>query len=78
MDDASTRNPRRFCNSNRCPYSVRQFLIWSARELGIELDFEGSGENEIARIASITGNLSLGLKVGDVICKVDPRYFRPH
>lgn len=69
--------PEDFVIATGVQYSVRQFLIWSASELGIELDFEGSGEDEIARIASITGNLSSGLKVGDVICKVDARYFRP-
>ena len=44
---------------------------------GIGLSFEGTGESEIARISSITGDLAPALNVGDVICKVDPRYFRP-
>ena len=69
--------PEDFVIATGIQYTVRQFLIWSANELGIELDFEGSGENEIARISSITGNLTSGVKVGDIICKVDSRYFRP-
>ena len=58
-------------------YSVRQFIIWSAAELGLTLRFEGQGVNEIAVVDSITGTQAPGLKVGDVIVKIDPRYFRP-
>jgi GDPmannose 4,6-dehydratase len=58
-------------------YSVRQFIQWSAEELGINLEFEGKGVNEIAVVSSIKGNNAPGLKVGDVIVKIDPRYFRP-
>ena len=70
-------NPEDFVIATGVQYSVRQFIIWSAAELGIELSFEGCGEAEIARISSITGNLAPALNVGDVICKVDSRYFRP-
>ena len=69
--------PEDFVIATGVQYSVRQFIIWSAGELGIELSFEGCGEAEIARISSITGDLAPGLNVGDVICKVDSRYFRP-
>ena len=58
-------------------YSVRQFITWSAAELGVSLRFEGQGVDEIAVVDSITGNNAPGLKVGDVIVKIDPRYFRP-
>ena len=58
-------------------YSVRQFITWSAAELGLSLRFEGQGVDEIAVVDSITGNNAPGLKVGDVIVKIDPRYFRP-
>jgi len=58
-------------------YSVRQFITWSAAELGVSLRFEGQGVDEIAVVDSITGNQAPGLKVGDVIVKIDPRYFRP-
>jgi GDPmannose 4,6-dehydratase len=58
-------------------YSVRQFIQWSAQELGITLRFEGQGEDEHATVAAIVGDNAPGLKVGDVIVKVDPRYFRP-
>ncbi|GAB1258034.1 GDP-mannose 4,6-dehydratase [Aurantivibrio plasticivorans] len=58
-------------------YSVRQFIVWSALELGIELEFEGSGVEERAIVKSIEGDKAPALKVGDVIVNVDPSYFRP-
>ncbi len=58
-------------------YSVRQFIQWSAEELGVTLKFAGNGVNETATVAAIQGDKAPGLKVGDVIVKIDPRYFRP-
>ena len=58
-------------------YSVRQFVEWAAKELGVTLKFEGVGLNETASIAAISGDRAPALKVGDVIIKIDPRYFRP-
>ncbi|MBO9467528.1 GDP-mannose 4,6-dehydratase [Tropicibacter sp. R15_0] len=58
-------------------YSVREFITWSARELGIELEFSGSGVDEIAKVASVTGDKAPALKPGDTILRIDPRYFRP-
>ena len=58
-------------------YSVRQFILWSAKELGITLRFEGEGLDEVAVVESISGDKAPALKQGDVIVRVDPRYFRP-
>ncbi|MDO9482354.1 MAG: GDP-mannose 4,6-dehydratase [Hydrogenophaga sp.] len=58
-------------------YSVRQFIQWSAQELGVTLRFEGHGVEERGVVDSITGDNAPALKVGDVIVKIDPRYFRP-
>ncbi|MBT5004110.1 MAG: GDP-mannose 4,6-dehydratase [Porticoccaceae bacterium] len=58
-------------------YTVRQFIQWSAAELGVTLRFEGEGLNEKAIVQSITGSNANALKVGDVVIKIDPRYFRP-
>ena len=57
--------------------SVRDFIILSAREIGIELEFSGSDVDEIATVVSIIGDNAPSLSVGDVIVRVDPRYFRP-
>lgn len=58
-------------------YSVRQFIQWSAAELGITLQFEGHGIEEQGVVSSVNGDKTSAIKVGDVIIKVDPRYFRP-
>jgi GDPmannose 4,6-dehydratase len=58
-------------------YSVRLFIQWSAEELGVTLHFEGQGVNETATVIAIHGDKAPGLEVGDVVVKIDPRYFRP-
>ena len=58
-------------------YSVRQFIEWSATELGIALEFRGSGVDEVAVVARVTGDKAPALKPGDVIMRIDPRSFRP-
>ena len=58
-------------------YSVRQFITWAAEELGISLVFSGEGTEEIATVAAVTGELAPGVKEGDVVMRIDPRYFRP-
>ncbi|MEL7580606.1 GDP-mannose 4,6-dehydratase [Pseudoalteromonas sp. D15MCD-2] len=57
--------------------SVREFVALSAKELGITLEFSGEGVNEVATVAAIEGDNAETLSVGDVIVRVDPRYFRP-
>jgi len=69
--------PEDFVIATGVQYSVRQFIQWSAQELGIDLRFEGKGVEEKAYVASIEGGNAPGLKVGDVIVQIDPRYFRP-
>ncbi len=46
-------------------YSVRQFIEWTAQELGMELTWQGSGVGEV------------GLSDGRAVVRIDPRYFRP-
>ncbi|MBV1916341.1 MAG: GDP-mannose 4,6-dehydratase [Pseudomonadales bacterium] len=57
--------------------SVREFVRLSATELGVELVFSGEGLDEVGTVKAITGDALPGIAVGDVIVKVDPRYFRP-
>ncbi|MBC6986984.1 GDP-mannose 4,6-dehydratase [Alteromonas sp. BZK5] len=57
--------------------SVREFVTMSAKEAGITLEFSGEGVDEIATVIGVAGKSAPGVKEGDVIVKVDPRYFRP-
>lgn len=57
--------------------SVRDFITRSAAQLGITLGFEGHGLDEVGIVLAISGDSAPALAVGDVIVKIDPRYFRP-
>ncbi|ASG43776.1 GDP-mannose 4,6-dehydratase [Citrobacter freundii] len=57
--------------------SVREFVRMAALEAGIEIQFSGKGINEIATVVNVSGNCAQEVRVGDVIVRVDPRYFRP-
>jgi GDPmannose 4,6-dehydratase len=69
--------PEDFVIATGVQYSVREFITWSARELGIELSFSGSGVDEIATVTSVKGDMAPSVRPGDVILRIDPRYFRP-
>ncbi len=58
-------------------YSVREFINWSAKEAGISLEFTGAAEDEIATVTAVAKPCTDAVKVGDVIVRVDPRYYRP-
>ena len=58
-------------------FSVRQFIEWSAMEIGIKIKFEGDGIEEYAVIEFIKGDDAPALSVGDIIMRIDKRYFRP-
>ncbi|KQM63541.1 MULTISPECIES: GDP-mannose 4,6-dehydratase [unclassified Sphingomonas] len=58
-------------------YSVREFITWSAAHLGITLRFEGEGVDEIGIVDKVEGEDALAVKTGDVLVRIDPRYFRP-
>ncbi len=58
-------------------YSVRQFVLWTAAALGITMRFEGEGVNERGIVEAIEAGAETTLTPGDVILRVDPRYFRP-
>jgi len=69
--------PEDFVIATGVQYSVREFITWSAKELGITLRFEGEGVDEIGVVEAVEGDAAPKVKVGDVLVKVDPRYFRP-
>jgi GDPmannose 4,6-dehydratase len=69
--------PEDFVIATGIQLSVREFVIRSAKELGITVKFEGAGESEVGIVAQVEGNKAPAIKVGDQILKVDPRYYRP-
>ena len=69
--------PEDFVIATGKQYSVREFITWSAAELGITLKFEGEGTSEEGIVAAVDGDLAPAVSVGDTIVRVDPRYFRP-
>lgn len=69
--------PEDFVIATGVQYSVRQFIDWSARELGITLRFSGQGLDEVAIVETVTSDLAPAVKPGQVLMRIDPRYFRP-
>lgn len=58
-------------------FSVRDFILWSASELGIELRFEGEGTAEVAIVEKVRPGSEAMVSVGQVLVRIDPLYFRP-
>lgn len=58
-------------------YSVRQFIIWASNALGIHIEFNGSGVDEVGTVTGVSGKLAPNVTIGQEIVKIDPRYFRP-
>jgi len=69
--------PEDFVIATGKQYSVREFIIWSAAELGITLEFSGEGVAEVGTVTAVTGDKAPAVKPGDVLLRIDPRYFRP-
>ena len=74
------QHPEDFVIATGVQYSVRQFVEFAAKELGITLAFSGEGDQEVGtvtRIEPVGGEIKAKCRVGEVIVKVDPRYYRP-
>ena len=69
--------PDDFVIATGIQYSVRNFIRWVASDLGIEIEFSGKGIDEIATVLKVNNEIAPSINVGDVIMKIDPRYFRP-
>ena len=70
-------NPQDFVIATGKQISVREFVSLSAKEAGLTLEFSGEGVDEVATVAVVDKELAPKVEVGDVIVRVDPRYFRP-
>ena len=69
--------PKDYVIATGVQFSVREFIQWTANALGIVLKFEKSGVEENAVVVSVKGDSAPRIKAGDIIVRVDPRYFRP-
>lgn len=58
-------------------YTVREFITWAAADAGITLEFSGEGLEEVGRVAAVDRTRAPYVREGDVILRIDPRYFRP-
>jgi len=58
-------------------HSVRDFIRWTGEELGLVLRFEGAAAEEIAVVEAVTSNAAPAVQPGQVVMRIDPRYFRP-
>ena len=70
-------HPEDFVIATGVQFTVRQFILWAAAELGISLKFEGHGVDEIGTVTSVAGDKAPAVTVGDILVRIDPRYFRP-
>lgn len=69
--------PEDFVVATGAQHSVREFITWAAAELGISLAFTGAGLDEIATVTAVTGEKAPAVRAGDVLVRIDRRYFRP-
>ena len=69
--------PEDFVIATGMQYSVREFIVKSAQQLGLTLHFEGKAEQEVGIVQGIEGDHAPALKAGDVLVRIDPRYYRP-
>ena len=70
-------SPRDYVIATGQQYSVRNFIRWTAEALGIDVAFEGAGVDERVVVTAVMGDKAPGIGKGDVIVRVDSRYFRP-
>jgi len=69
--------PEDFVIATGQQHSVREFIIWSAEELGITIRFDGESIDEIGIVDKVNGDKAPALRPGDIILRIDPGYFRP-
>ena len=55
--------------------SIREFIIKAFKVIEIEIEFSGTGLNEIGTVTKVPENSMI--KLGQVVVKVDERYYRP-
>ena len=68
--------PEDFVIATGVTTSVRDFIKMSFAEVGIELEFIGSGKEEIGKVKSCISD-EYPLEIGKTVVKIDPKYYRP-
>ena len=69
--------PRDYVIATGQQHSVREFITWTAEALGISIEFQGNGIEEVGKVIAISGERAPYVKIGQEIVRIDPRYFRP-
>jgi len=69
--------PEDFVIATGVQYSVRQFIEWTAADLGMQLRWEGEGVNEVAYASVMPGSTRYLSSTRTPVIRIDPRYFRP-
>ena len=70
-------SPEDFVIATGLQVTVREFIKRAAKKLGVDMAFSGEGVSEVGVVSRIHGELTPGMKVGDTIVRIDPRYYRP-
>ena len=73
----TARGVSRLCHCLWKATYCKEFIQWSANALSPALEFSGQGVDEIATVVKINGDKSPGVEIGQVVVRIDPRYFRP-
>jgi GDPmannose 4,6-dehydratase len=69
--------PKDYVIASGAQITVREFIQIAAKKLGIKINFVGEGLDEVGHLEAINKECSTSLKIGDVLIKIDPNYFRP-
>ena len=70
-------NPKDYVIATGEQHSVREFCERCFKHVGISIEWQGSGVDEVGIIASIDPDFEFPLSVGEVAVRIDPEYFRP-
>ena len=71
------KNPKDYVIATGKQHTVREFISWTASELGFEIEFKGSGSQEVGVVSKINSESSQFISLGQKVIKVDSKYFRP-
>ena len=70
-------SPEDFVIATGKNYSIRTFIKWATSALGIEIEYSGTGINEVGVVSKIKGNLAPKIRLGQTIIRIDPKFYRP-